>query len=250
MKQYKALISDLDGTLVPNSLDGMPSEIVIDAVSKAKKKIHFSIATGRAYWQAKPILDKLNLSGPVILLNGALIIDGQTRKTLLERPLLQKDFDTTIAILKKTTFRFLIDTKERTYESDVDTYPHNPLTILVWDITEEDANILIRHFSHIPTIATYKVSGWTKGKFGLNISHKLATKQHGIFEVAKILKINTHEIIGIGDGPNDFPLLMASGLKVAMGNAAPDLKAIADHITGTVEEDGVAEVIEQFVLKK
>ena len=67
-------------------------------------------------------------------------------------------------------------------------------------------------------------------------------------ELGKILNIRTHEIIGIGDGPNDFPLLMASGLKVAMGNAIPDLKAIADYVTATVEEDGVAQVIEKFVL--
>jgi hydroxymethylpyrimidine pyrophosphatase-like HAD family hydrolase len=43
---------------------------------------------------------------------------------------------------------------------------------------------------------------------------------------------------------------MASGLKVAMGNAIKDLKAIADYIAPSVEEDGVADVIEKFVLQQ
>ena len=75
-----------------------------------------------------------------------------------------------------------------------------------------------------------------------------ATKQHGILEVAKIMGISTHEIIGIGDASNDIPLLMACGLKVAIGNATEDVKAIADYIAPTVEEDGVADVIEKFIL--
>ncbi len=57
-----------------------------------------------------------------------------------------------------------------------------------------------------------------------------------------------NEIIGVGDSYNDFPLLMACGLKVAMGNAAPELKEIADYIAPTVEEDGVVDVIKRFVL--
>lgn len=245
---YKALISDLDGTLIPNSSDGMPSQKVIDAIAKARDKIHVSIATGRAYWQAKPILDKLQLSGPVILLNGALIIDADTRKALHEQPLLPKDYATIIETLRRTGWQFMVDTKDETFENPSGDKPENPLTILVWDIEEAQADTLIGHFSNIPSIAMHKVTSWTKGKFGLNISHELATKQYGIFKVAKIIGINTHQIIGIGDGPNDFPLLMACGLKVAMGNAIPDLKAIADHVTDTVEEDGLASVIEKFVL--
>ena len=52
----------------------------------------------------------------------------------------------------------------------------------------------------------------------------------------------------MGDGYNDFPLLMASGLKIAMGNAVPELKEIADFVAPTVEEDGVAVIIEKFIL--
>jgi len=66
--------------------------------------------------------------------------------------------------------------------------------------------------------------------------------------VAEILGIKTDEIIAVGDGYNDFPFLMACGLKVAMGNAVPELKAIADYIAPSVDEDGIVDVIERFIL--
>ncbi|MDG7042371.1 MAG: HAD hydrolase family protein [Nitrososphaerota archaeon] len=63
------------------------------------------------------------------------------------------------------------------------------------------------------------------------------------------LGIKKEETIGVGDFPNDLPLFKVSGLKVAMGNAVPDLKAIADYIAPTYEEDGVAEVLRKFILR-
>ena len=66
--------------------------------------------------------------------------------------------------------------------------------------------------------------------------------------VSKLLNIKTKHISGVGDSNNDFPLLLACGLKVAMGNANSDLKQIADFVAPSVEEDGVATVIERFIL--
>jgi hydroxymethylpyrimidine pyrophosphatase-like HAD family hydrolase len=82
----------------------------------------------------------------------------------------------------------------------------------------------------------------------LDIVSEHASKLHGVVDVAKLMHLSTHEIIGVGDGYNDFPLLMACGLKIAMGNAVPELKAIADFVAPTVDEDGVATVIEKFIL--
>ena len=82
------------------------------------------------------------------------------------------------------------------------------------------------------------------------INHTQATKQFGILKIAEILNISTHEIIAVGDGYNDFPLLMAAGFKVAMGNGVEDIKQIANYIAPSVEDDGVADVIERFVLNE
>ncbi|MEK9178778.1 MAG: HAD hydrolase family protein, partial [Patescibacteria group bacterium] len=84
--------------------------------------------------------------------------------------------------------------------------------------------------------------------FDVYISNGSATKQHAVLKLAEILGIKTNEMIGIGDHYNDFPLLMACGLKVAMEDSVEDLKAIADYVAPSVDEDGVADVIEKFVL--
>ena len=110
------------------------------------------------------------------------------------------------------------------------------------------ADEIIEDLSFLPEVVVHKLLSRDDGCNGLEICHATATKQHGIFEVAKILGINTHEIIGVGDGYNDFPLLSACGFKVAMGNAVPELKVIADFIAPSVEEDGVAVVIEKLLL--
>ena len=115
-------------------------------------------------------------------------------------------------------------------------------------LDKETLEALRKRIDGIPTVSVHILPSWTKRKWTISISHTKATKQHAIFEVAKILGIDTHEIIAIGDGGNDLPLLMACGLKVAMGNAVEDLKEIADYVAPSVEEDGVAHVIEKFVL--
>jgi len=247
-KQYKGLMLDLDGTTIQNRMDSLPSRRVIDAIAKAKKKLHVTIATGRALWQAAPILDVLQLSTPIILLNGALIVDGISRKLIYDQPLRKEDYKIVTKMLEKTKLHFTVDEHEETNKYTSNYEPEKPLTIFVWDLVEAQADELIQKLIHVPTIALYKTVGWKDGTVGLNISHINATKQHGILEVSRILGIETHELIGVGDAPNDFPLLMACGFKVAMGNAIPDLKAIADYIAPSVDEDGVADVIEKFVL--
>lgn len=57
-------------------------------------------------------------------------------------------------------------------------------------------------------------------------------------------------MIGVGDGYNDFPLLMSCGLKIAMGNAIEELKDIADYIAPSVDEDGLAKVIDKYYLNQ
>jgi len=126
-----------------------------------------------------------------------------------------------------------------------------PFDLYTNSMALKDAHSYMKKISCISNIAVHRIPAWeneTDHKVHVVISHPEATKQHGILEVAEILDIETHEIIGIGEGYNDFPLLMACGFKVAMGNAVSDLKEIADYIAPTVHKDGVAHVIEKFIL--
>ena len=89
---------------------------------------------------------------------------------------------------------------------------------------------------------------YQNGLLCVDVTDQSVSKMHGISEVFEILGISREDAIGVGDSYNDFPLLMACGLKVAMGNAIDELKSIADYIAPSVDDDGVTDVIEKFVL--
>lgn len=249
-KRYKALMIDVDGTLIPNLEDGMPSLKVRNAIKKARTRVHIGVATSRPYFKMRPIFQALRLSGPSIISSGAQIIDVTSQKVLIEHSLDKKTVKELVSILKilSSDFFFFDGTKDIPYSGQGSKIHKKILQVFSFGISPQKADEIVERVSSVPTIAVHKVPSWRLGKVGVVITHIQATKQHGILEVAKILKIDTHEIIGVGDGYNDFPLLMACGLKVAMGNAVPELKAIADYIAPTVDEDGVAHVIEKFIL--
>ena len=64
------------------------------------------------------------------------------------------------------------------------------------------------------------------------------------------LDIAPEEVLAMGDGGSDLPLLQAAGIGVAMGNATEAVKAGADFVTASCEADGVALAIEKFVLSE
>ena len=74
------------------------------------------------------------------------------------------------------------------------------------------------------------------------------SKGHALARLADHLGIPLGETIGIGDNDNDLELVARAGLGVAMGNASPAVRAAADYIALPVDEEGVFEVIERFVL--
>ena len=82
------------------------------------------------------------------------------------------------------------------------------------------------------------------------VTNILGTKQQAIEHAIKILHVHPEEIVAVGDGENDIPMILAAGMGVAMGNAAEGLKSVADYIAPSVEDDGLAHVIEKFFLNQ
>lgn len=247
--KYKAIIFDIDGTIIKYNRHAIPSKRVTQAIFKASKNLHVGVATSRCYYVAENIIKHLNLSGPSILNGGAQIINFPEKKYLIEQPLNKNDLLQIIKVFRKYGFPIILcdgKTKDTIYR-----YGSSFGKIFMaycQGLEDKTAQQVIKDISHIPTISIFTTRSWDKGKVDVLVQHVKATKQHAIFEIAKLLNINTHEIIGVGDGHNDFPLLMACGLKVAMGNAVDELKDIADYIAPPVEKDGVADVIEKFIL--
>jgi hydroxymethylpyrimidine pyrophosphatase-like HAD family hydrolase len=122
------------------------------------------------------------------------------------------------------------------------------LSIYVPQIEPERADAVVEALKVLPGVNVQKLNAWDKRFMSIDVTSENASKLHGIVEVARILNIKTEDMIGVGDGYNDFPLLLACGLKIAMGNAVPELKEIADFVAPSVYDDGVATVIEKFVL--
>jgi 5-amino-6-(5-phospho-D-ribitylamino)uracil phosphatase len=253
--KYKVLMLDVDGTLSPYSkteMPMMPSDCVVQAIKKAEGSLLIGLATSRPLSKIKEIIRITGLNGPSILSNGAQIIDSNTLNSIWEKPVnstaLEKLFD--------ISQHYKIDTYFSNFSENIHVESKQQLlSIPVADfffdgINFQDKEFVDAEISTIEGIAIHRMSSKWVDKFELSITNTDATKLHAINEVARIVGIDTSEIIGVGDGYNDIPLLEACGLKVAMGNAVEELKQIADFIVPSVDEDGIKVLIGNLLFKK
>jgi Cof subfamily protein (haloacid dehalogenase superfamily) len=95
---------------------------------------------------------------------------------------------------------------------------------------------------------TYKDVDFVKSMpYFCEVSHPEATKYHAVSFLTEYYGLKQEEILTIGDQDNDLNLLKAGGVKVAMGNATENLKAVADYVTDTVGNNGFIKAVEKFV---
>lgn len=247
--KYKALFLDVDGTTVIHGVDNLPSSRVTEAIHKCKDiGVSVCLATSRTLRVTHGIIEHLALKGFCVLSGGTQIYDPVKKKIIIEKTLPDGVIHKILAVAKK----YKQECKVFDGENEIVVDPtHPPSKIMSAYFPQLEFSIFERihkELSSIPSISLHRMPAWDKRFECLDVMSKDASKLHGITEVANLLGIKTHEMIGVGDGYNDFPLLMACGLKIAMGNAVPELKAIADFIAPSVEDDGVATVIEKFIL--
>lgn len=248
--KYKAIIVDLDDTTVLHGKENLPSKRVTEAIAHARKHVHVSIATARILDDALPVMNHLALTGPCIVTNGTQIYDPVAQKVIQEITLPADILPKLHKLCNRFHLRAIVYDGTRDIEYTGAEKFNKALSVYIPEIATEKVDDFVKLFSIDPSIHVQKLNAWNKQYMGLDITNSSASKLHGIVAVSKLLHIETSEIIGVGDGYNDFPLLMACGLKIAMGNAVPELKAIADFIAPTVSEDGVAVVIEKFILER
>ena len=82
----------------------------------------------------------------------------------------------------------------------------------------------------------------------LDITHPLANKGEVVRQVAAILGVDLKDTACIGDMPNDLPMFDVAATCIAMGNAPAAMQARADYVTGTNQDSGWAQAVEQFIL--
>lgn len=251
--KYKALFLDVDGTIVSYDKpmqENLPSHVVKKSIQEASEKLTVCFATGRPFFLMEHILEDLEINDGYLVINdGGQVIDLRTKNVLYERLMGKADMTDVIEILRKEKIDFFVNDNEQEKEYTHEYKPEKPYNIFAPLIyTEEKIDTAINRVSELSNIKANKTHGGHGKQFGMVISHAEATKMHGIFEVQKLLKVKREETIGVGDSGNDFPLLMACGLKIAMGNAMPGLKDIADKVAPSVGEDGVSWVINKYIL--
>lgn len=254
--KYKALMLDVDGTLVPYDFAKVPSKKVVEAVGKARAKgVHVCLVTGRGYNSSLKILETLKIDGGYCVFNnGAVVMDVATKKPVYTRPIKKEDAERAIQAFGKQNVGFYLkkdmfeDAYGKGFFDPKNGFEECYMMFTESDLEYEQTEAVERELHDVSDVSVQRSHHKDEGRYGMSINHIEATKLHGIHVVEKKLGVVRKEIIGVGDSYNDFPLLMASGLKVAMGNAIDDLKEIADYVAPSVDDDGVCDVIEKFVL--
>jgi len=253
---YKSVVLDVDGTIIAPGMPGGEglSPRLIDTVKQVQAiGIPVSLATARSLDWVQDILDILKLSGPIILDNGARIWDTHHKRYIHESYL---PVDTARQVMK-----FLQQFPYRVHLVDHDirlTYNHAsppPLTqtakIMVLHMSPSDTEHLYQKLQRVPNIQiTKSISGENPVRESIHVTSHDATKDGALRKLVEHLEIDLGSVIGMGDSYNDISFLSICGLKIAMGNAIPEVKELADYITDTLQEDGVAKALEKFILKK
>lgn len=269
--KFKLFVTDMDGTLL-NS-EGKISDETKNAIDLLKKNnVKIIIATGRLDSTVKPFYKQLNLDLPVISCNGAMIRHPFTKEVFYLNPLDRKNFlklintcflfckdllvygentifyTTECAPVKRLKFLNTKLAKDeqalikelKSFEELLD-LDETLVKILAINEDTEKLNSLLKKLSDFEDISAYKSSV----EF-VDIMSKGTSKGDALEKFAKQNSISQEEIFSFGDNHNDKSLIEFAGLGVAMGNAEEDIKNIADYITLTNDENGVAHIIKKY----
>lgn len=263
--KYKLLASDIDGTLI-NSNNEI-TKPVSDAIEKLKACGGiFTIATGRSITKIIKCVDIISPEAPVITDNGAVIIRADNGEIIYKKPLspsavaeiwyrgLEYGVLTTIWTNEKLyvsridelalSYSRLTGEKLHLAES-IDSFIDSEITKCVWRGSAGQIEKLKRALEENPIkSAAYCISCPEL----LEFMDEGVSKGEGLKKVCEYCKIDISEAIAAGDEQNDIEMLKAAGLGAAMGNASDIVKAAADYIAPTNDENGLCDIIEKFML--
>jgi Cof subfamily protein (haloacid dehalogenase superfamily) len=265
---YKLIAIDMDGTLLKE--DKTLSKETCRVIKKAHSKgIKIVLSTGRPLRGIEQYLEKLNLVSDkdyAVTFNGAVVQNIKTKEIIAEKGLTRADmlflYDVSLKLnlnIHALTHNSVISPRNSTYtqlESDLNNMPLQIIdfknlsksTEIIKILMVEDPAILQHAITKLPRELYDKYTIVKSAPFFLEFLNKSVNKGVGVELLAKSLNIKQEEVICIGDAGNDIHMIKYAGLGVAMGNAFEEVKKIADYITLSNEEDGVAEVIKKFVL--
>ena len=250
---------DLDGTLLRS--DGTISPRTRAAIRRVRDAgVTVVIVTARGPANVVELARDVGIEGSAICSNGALVVDLASGAVVEERLL-----ETEVAVRLVHGLRerlpgivFAVEHHVFSHEPGFSAWGWEPPTgTRVADAVEllgdPATKLILRHTGHeidvIAAIAGELAGGGAtvvaSGSEAVEVTAAGVNKASALADIAAGLGIDAADVIAFGDYPNDVPMLAWAGHGVAMANAHADALAIADEVTASNDEDGVALVLER-----
>lgn len=264
---YKLIALDMDGTLLNSQkkVSQKTKEALEYAISKGTKVV---IATGRPIDGVARYLEELNLISEddyVLSFNGALVRCAKTKEIINRDVLKGSDYKYLYKISKEIGVNIHAFSLYGCHTPKMSKYTEveaelNQINVSIKPAEEVDSEedivkvmmidepeILEEAIKKIPKEVYEKYTVVRSTPYFLEFLSKTCNKGEGLRKLAEHLNIKQEEVIACGDAENDHHMIEYAGLGVAMENGTDATKKIANYITKTNDEDGIAHVIYKFI---
>ncbi|WP_054741487.1 sugar-phosphatase [Cellulosilyticum ruminicola] len=267
---YKLIAVDMDGTLLRE--DKTVSERTKQAIQMAHDQgVKVVLASGRPIEGLNRYLEELGLCTEedyVLSYNGSIVQNVGTREVIAKSALKGTDLMKLYKLSKELGVNIHAFSKDGCITPKMNEYSQLegringiPVHEVDYDTISEEEDIvkimlidpvevLEEVIKKLPEILYDEYTIVRSAPYFLEFLNKKSGKAVGVKALSEHLGIKREEVICIGDAGNDLDMIEYAGLGVAMGNAFDEVKKVADYITDSNEEDGVAKVIEKFIAMK
>ncbi|WP_443046956.1 HAD family hydrolase [Streptomyces sp. HB2AG] len=259
---YRLVATDLDGTLLTGDDTVSERSRAALAAATAAGAAHI-VVTGRAVPWAKQVLDELDYRGLAVCGQGAQVYHAGEHRLLTSLTLDRRTAATAVARIEAEAGPLALAASRDGLDGEVVVGPgyrfHPGLPVLgaaghdeLWSAPLNKLYIQHPELDDDKLAATaVRVAGDLVGvtMAGAGIVELLPaglTKATGLSLAARRLGLTSRDTIAFGDMPNDVPMFRWAAHGVAMANAHPELKAVADEVTASNDEDGIALVLEKL----
>lgn len=268
---YRAIALDLDGTLTNH--DKVVTPKTRDALLQAEAEgVTIILASGRPTYGIEPVAECLELDkrgGYILSYNGGKIVNAKTQEELFSQSLPQSVIPVIYQYAKEKKHALLgYDGNEIITEMPEDQYVKEESRINKMNIRKVD-NLLeslephptkllmtgdpadmIKAEEDLLEVLGGKMDIFRSAPFFLELVPKGIDKAQSLLRLLAKINLTPADMVAFGDGYNDLSMLKLAGMGVAMANAAPEVRAEADYVTLSNEEDGVAAALEHFRINK
>lgn len=256
--RIKAVFFDIDGTLVSFKSHTVP-ESARRAIARLREQgVKVFIATGRLMKHVA-IVNDIEVDG-YITVNGGYCITS-AGEVIFESAFPRATVERVIDLSEQYGFDLNVMTHEDMYVSSMGERVQKIASMINIMPTVADVRAIaatqpvVQMCPYIsreleqeimPLLPDCVGSRWIETFMDLNV--RGVDKSLGIQQVMNYYGLTMAEAMAFGDGGNDLPMVRDAAVGVAMGNACDELKAVADYITSSVDEDGVSRALEHFGL--